>query len=76
MTMKCSHAATAIKCAYKEEIYPKIMNSLHAGSFCMLFVICGFFFNKTAKMAQYHSSDYQINWPFSSGEEVQNRFPR
>ena len=27
-------------------------------------------------MALYHSADYQINWPFGSGEEVQNRFPR
>ena len=27
-------------------------------------------------MALYRSPDYQINWPFSSGEEVQTRFPR
>ena len=27
-------------------------------------------------MALYCSADYQINWPFGSEEEVQNRFPR
>ena len=27
-------------------------------------------------MALYCSPDYQINWTFSSGEEVQNRYPR
>ena len=27
-------------------------------------------------MALYCSPDYQINWTFGSGEEVQNRFPR
>ena len=31
--------------------------------------------DKRAKMALYRSPD-QINWPFGSGEEVQNRFPR
>ena len=31
---------------------------------------------KRAKTALYCSPDYQINWPFGSGEEVQNRFPR
>ena len=27
-------------------------------------------------MALHHSSDYQINWLFRLGEEVQNRFPK
>ena len=27
-------------------------------------------------MALYRSLDYQVNWPFGSGEEVQIRFPR
>ena len=27
--------------------------------------------NKRAKMALYRSPDYQINWPFGSGEELQ-----
>ena len=27
-------------------------------------------------MALYHSPDYQINWPFGSGVERQNRCPR
>ena len=34
------------------------------------------FINKRAKMALYCSPDYQINWTFGSGEEVQNRYPR
>ena len=32
--------------------------------------------NKRAKMVLYRSPDYQINWPFSPGVEVQNRCPR
>ena len=31
---------------------------------------------KRAKMALYLSPDYQMNLPFNSGEEVQNKFPR
>ena len=27
-------------------------------------------------MALYRLPDYQVIWPFGSGEEVQNRFPR
>ena len=30
--------------------------------------------NKRAKMALYRSPDYQINWPFGSGKEVQTDF--
>ena len=31
---------------------------------------------KRAKIALYRSPEYQINLPFGSGEEVQNRFPK
>ena len=32
--------------------------------------------DKRAKMALCRSPDYQIDWTFASGEEVQNRLPR
>ena len=38
--------------------------------------LCAHIYNKKTKMALYRSTDYQINWPFGSEEEVQIRFPR
>ena len=49
---------------------------LHCLPFCYWFLTETPIFNKRAKMALYRSPDYQINWPFGSGEEVQIRLPR
>ena len=38
--------------------------------------LCAHIYNKRTKMALYRSTDYQINWPFGSEEEVQIGFPR